>query len=112
MKYSKGQWVAILDGDLQDPPEVVFEMLDKAKEGYDVVYGVRKSRKEGFIKRALGQFVEPEQSAQDEMRYLRNQYRRSRQPSLSLKHREEISKTSREFRKRILKRKLKHHARS
>lgn len=45
--------VMIIDGDLQDPPELVFDFYAKLKEGYDVVYAVRKKRKEGFIKRLL-----------------------------------------------------------
>lgn len=43
----------ILDGDLQDPPEMINEFLTKLDEGYDVVYGVRKNRKESFIKKQL-----------------------------------------------------------
>lgn len=41
----------IIDGDLQDPPELLTEFYAKFKEGYDVVYAVRKKRKEGFVKR-------------------------------------------------------------
>jgi polyisoprenyl-phosphate glycosyltransferase len=39
-----GDAVAVLDADLQDPPEVLQEMLEKVGEGHDVVYGVRKKR--------------------------------------------------------------------
>ena len=42
--------VMIIDGDLQDPPELLEEMVLLYKEGYDVVYAVRESRKEGFFK--------------------------------------------------------------
>ncbi len=45
--------VFILDGDLQDPPEMIADFLDKLDEGYDVVYGIRKNRQESFIKRQL-----------------------------------------------------------
>ena len=41
----------ILDGDLQDPPELVTAFYDYYKIGYDVVYGVRKKRKEGWMKK-------------------------------------------------------------
>jgi glycosyltransferase involved in cell wall biosynthesis len=41
----------IIDGDLQDPPELVFEFYKQLKLGYDVVYAVRKKRKEGIFKR-------------------------------------------------------------
>ena len=42
--------VMIIDGDLQDPPELLEEMFLLYKEGYDVIYAVRESRKEGFFK--------------------------------------------------------------
>ena len=41
---ARGEWVVSLDADLQDPPEVILEMLEKWKQGYDVVYGRRRSR--------------------------------------------------------------------
>ena len=41
----------IIDGDLQDPPELLTEFYGKLREGYDVVYAVRKKRKEGWFKR-------------------------------------------------------------
>jgi dolichol-phosphate mannosyltransferase len=41
----------MIDGDLQDPPELLIEFYKKIQEGYDVVFGVRKKRKEGFWKR-------------------------------------------------------------
>lgn len=40
----KGNAVVIIDGDLQDPPELILEMYEKYKEGYKVVYAKRKSR--------------------------------------------------------------------
>jgi len=45
MDRASGQVVAIIDADLQDPPEVILEMIEKWREGYQVVYGVRKTRK-------------------------------------------------------------------
>lgn len=42
--HAKGDCVVILDADLQDPPEVVAEMVAKWREGFDVVYGVRSDR--------------------------------------------------------------------
>jgi polyisoprenyl-phosphate glycosyltransferase len=41
----------IIDGDLQDPPELLPEFYKKYQEGFDVVYAVRRKRKEGLIKR-------------------------------------------------------------
>jgi glycosyltransferase involved in cell wall biosynthesis len=43
--------VFIIDGDLQDPPELLFEFYQLLESGYDVVYAVRKKRKEGFFKK-------------------------------------------------------------
>lgn len=44
LDYSRGEAVAIIDADLQDPPEVILEMIAKWREGYEVVYGVRSER--------------------------------------------------------------------
>lgn len=41
----------IIDGDLQDPPELLISFYQKLKEGYDVVYAIRTKRKEGFFKK-------------------------------------------------------------
>lgn len=50
--YAKGDVVVILDADLQTPPELIPEMLKYYEEGYDDVYGRRKSRDdESFLKR-------------------------------------------------------------
>ena len=43
--------VFILDGDLQDPPELIDQFYDELKNGFDVVYGVRSKRKESFFKK-------------------------------------------------------------
>jgi dolichol-phosphate mannosyltransferase len=48
----RGNAVAILDADLQDPPEVLRDFLLKWSQGYDVVYGVRTKRKEGLLQRS------------------------------------------------------------
>ncbi len=44
LDYSRGQAVVIIDADLQDPPEVILELINKWKEGYQVVYAVRSER--------------------------------------------------------------------
>jgi dolichol-phosphate mannosyltransferase len=45
--------VVLLDGDLQDPPEVIPVLIGKWEEGYDVVYAVKRERKEALPKRVL-----------------------------------------------------------
>jgi dolichol-phosphate mannosyltransferase len=44
LDYSRGKAVVIIDADLQDPPEVILELAEKWKEGYEVVYAVRSER--------------------------------------------------------------------
>ena len=50
--YASGRTVAIMDADLQDPPELLSDCLARWREGYDVVYAVRTNRKESALKRA------------------------------------------------------------
>lgn len=52
LDYAKGDCVIIIDADLQDPPELIPEMLEYWEQGYDDVYAKRKSRKgESFVKK-------------------------------------------------------------
>lgn len=52
MHYTSGDAVVLIDADLQDPPELILEMIAKWREGYEVVYAVRKERKgESLFKR-------------------------------------------------------------
>jgi len=50
---SSADLVAVIDADLQDPPDCILEMLGKWREGFEVVYGQRRQRKEGLLKRFL-----------------------------------------------------------
>jgi dolichol-phosphate mannosyltransferase len=52
LEHTTGDAVMIIDGDLQDPPEVLPRFISKWREGYDVVYAIRTKRKEGVVKRA------------------------------------------------------------
>ena len=51
LEYSKKDHACILDGDLQDPPEIIKDLVLKADDGFDVVYGVRKKREATFFKK-------------------------------------------------------------
>ena len=51
LDHARGKAVMVMDADLQDPPEVLPEFIKKWQEGHDVVYAVRKNRKEGWGKR-------------------------------------------------------------
>ena len=44
LDYSRGDAMIIIDADLQDPPEVIHDLIAKWREGYEVVYAVRKER--------------------------------------------------------------------
>ncbi len=44
LDYARGDAVVVIDADLQDPPEVILELIKKWKEGYEVVYAVRRKR--------------------------------------------------------------------
>jgi dolichol-phosphate mannosyltransferase len=44
LDFSKGRAIIIIDSDLQDPPEVILDLITKWKEGYEVVYAVREER--------------------------------------------------------------------
>ena len=51
LDHAKGQAVIVIDGDLQDPPELIPQLVERWREGFDVVYAVRTRRKEGLFKR-------------------------------------------------------------
>jgi dolichol-phosphate mannosyltransferase len=51
LRYACGRAVAILDGDLQDPPEALLDFHRKLNEGFDVVYAIRRRRTEVWTKR-------------------------------------------------------------
>jgi dolichol-phosphate mannosyltransferase len=49
MKISTGDAVVLMDGDLQDPPEIIKDFYEKWQEGYNVIYGVRNKREVTFV---------------------------------------------------------------
>ena len=54
MDHAAGDAVVVIDADLQDPPEVIPELVAKWQEGHEVVYAVRKKREsETWLKRSL-----------------------------------------------------------
>jgi glycosyltransferase involved in cell wall biosynthesis len=56
LAHAAGEAVAVVDADLQDPPELLAELFRLVEEGWDVAYGIRTERKEGIGKR-LAYFV-------------------------------------------------------
>lgn len=51
LDFARGRAIAVMDADLQDPPEVLPEFVAKWREGHEVVYAIRERRKEGWLKR-------------------------------------------------------------
>jgi len=51
--FSSGRATILMDGDLQDPPEIIYSLVQKWREGFEVVYAIRKKRKENIFKRIL-----------------------------------------------------------
>ena len=48
---ARGEFVALTDGDLQDPPEAFPELFSTLQQGYDLVYAIRRNRQHRFLKR-------------------------------------------------------------
>ena len=54
LSYAKGNYIVVIDADLQDPPELITELYQKIITGYDVVYAEREKRHgENFIKKLV-----------------------------------------------------------
>jgi len=51
LDHAQGDAVIMMDGDLQDPPELLPDLIARWKEGFQVVYTVKRSRKENFLMR-------------------------------------------------------------
>jgi dolichol-phosphate mannosyltransferase len=51
LHYAKGDWVVVMDCDLQDRPEEIPNLYKKAAEGFDIVYARRAYRKDGILKK-------------------------------------------------------------
>lgn len=51
LAHSKGDWVVVMDCDLQDRPEEIAGLYKKANKGYDIVFGQRINRQDGFLKK-------------------------------------------------------------
>jgi dolichol-phosphate mannosyltransferase len=72
LEYASGEWVVVMDGDLQDQPEEIPAFLRKAGEGFDIVLGRRAERQDKFLKKtfsrlfykALAYLTETEQNAE------------------------------------------------
>jgi glycosyltransferase involved in cell wall biosynthesis len=52
LSQAKGEWIVVMDCDLQDQPEEIEKLYNKALEGFDVVFAKRNNRKDGFFKKS------------------------------------------------------------
>lgn len=52
LRYASGEWVVVMDCDLQDRPEEIPNLYRKAQEGFDIVYARRAERKDSFFKKS------------------------------------------------------------
>ena len=55
LDHTAGDWVIVMDCDLQDRPEEIPRLYERAHEGYDIVFARRKNRKDGFLKKLSSQ---------------------------------------------------------
>lgn len=53
LDYSRGDWIVVMDCDLQDRPESIPELFNKAQEGFDVVFARRIARKDSRLVKAM-----------------------------------------------------------
>lgn len=53
LRYASGAYIAIIDDDLEDPPELIPDFLATLAQGYDVVYGIRRKRQRSLFHQLL-----------------------------------------------------------
>ena len=51
LDYASGEWIVVMDCDLQDKPEEIIKLYNKAQEGYDIVWGARINRQDHILKK-------------------------------------------------------------
>lgn len=51
LDYADGEWVVVMDCDLQDQPEEILKLYEKAQEGFDIVFGRRRVREDSIVKK-------------------------------------------------------------
>lgn len=55
LSHTRGEWIVVMDGDLQDKPDEIASLYLKCIEGYDIVLARRKNRKDSYFKRLTSQ---------------------------------------------------------
>lgn len=72
LEHATGEWTVVMDGDLQDRPEEIVKLYNKAKKGFDIVYARRHERQDSMYKRmsshlfykVLGYLTDTDQNAE------------------------------------------------
>ena len=57
LSHAKGEWIVVLDCDLQDQPEEIEKLYNKALEGYDIVLAKRRDRKDSLFKKTTSRLT-------------------------------------------------------
>jgi glycosyltransferase involved in cell wall biosynthesis len=57
LDHSQGEWIVVMDCDLQDQPEEIYKLYQKAKSGPDIVLAMRYERKDSTYKKALSNIL-------------------------------------------------------
>lgn len=58
MTLARGNWIVLMDDDLQNPPEEIAKLYEKAREGYDDVHGVREKRHDSAFRRIASRMAQ------------------------------------------------------
>jgi dolichol-phosphate mannosyltransferase len=56
IKYATGDYMIYMDADLQDPPQEIPRFIEEIEKGYDLVFGIRKEKKDSFVNVILSKF--------------------------------------------------------
>ena len=56
LDYAKGEWVVVMDCDLQDRPDEIQKLYNEAQNGFDIVLAARENRQDGFLKKNFSKF--------------------------------------------------------
>jgi len=56
LEHQNGKWIVVMDGDLQDKPEEIIKLYNKAQQGYDIVFAKRVKRQDNWLKKKSSYF--------------------------------------------------------
>jgi polyisoprenyl-phosphate glycosyltransferase len=56
--FARGEWIMQMDGDLQNPPEDAHKLIARRDEGFDIIFGVRRGRKDPIFRKAASSLMQ------------------------------------------------------